>query len=159
MKNKGGRPPIFETPEEMQKKIDEYFEWCDNRTRTIYDKDTGKEILIVHPAPYTMSGLARRLEMSRRTLVDYAEKNEFLPTIKKAREKVHEDVETRLLETPNQTGAIFNLKNNFEWIDKKEIQQTGDFTLYLKRLENTLDEIESLNERPKLKAGSIQKAS
>nr|BDD48024.1 hypothetical protein 3 [Gammaproteobacteria bacterium] len=122
----GGRPVLYDSVEEMQKIIDEYFEWCDNRTKTIYDDKTGSEVVITHPAPYTMSGLARRLGMSRRTLVDYAKKDKFLPTIKAARERVHEDVENRLMETRNQTGAIFNLKNNFGWVDKNETDLTSN---------------------------------
>lgn len=115
---KTGRPPMYETPEDMQKVIDEYFDWCDNRVKVVYDKKSGSEISITHPAPYTMSGLARHLGMSRRALVDYKKKSKFLPTIKEARERVQEDVETRLMETRNQTGAIFNLKNNFNWKEK-----------------------------------------
>lgn len=124
--NPVGRPLIFKTPEEMQKVIDEYFDWCDNRGIEKVDDD-GKRYMIASPAPYTMSGLARRLGMDRRTLVDYTERDEFLPTLKAARERVHEDVETRLMEK-QATGAIFNLKNNFGWKDesKTDITSGGD---------------------------------
>lgn len=115
------RPVKYETVEELQKVIDEYFDWCDNRTRTIYDDKTGKEVLVVYPAPYTMSGLARRLGLSRQGLMEYKAKPEFTQAIMDARERIHEDVETRLMETKNQSGAIFNLKNNFGW---KEEQHT-----------------------------------
>jgi hypothetical protein len=68
-----------------------------------------------------MSGLARRLGMSRRTLVDYANKDEFLLTIKEARNRVEEDVESRMNEKHTFTpGLIFNAKNNFDWKDKSE---------------------------------------
>lgn len=127
-KNKVGKPLLFKTPEAMQEAIDEYFDWCDNRTVQGYDSKTNEPFMYVSPAPYTMSGLARRLGMDRRTLVDYAHRDKYLPTIKAARERVHEDVETRLLEK-QATGAIFNLKNNFGWVDKTEVEQSGDFSV------------------------------
>lgn len=123
-KHPGGRPRIFKSPEEMQKAIDEYFDWCDNRLVQGYDSKTNEQFAYISPAPYTMSGLARRLGMDRRTLIDYKELDEFLPAIKLARERVHEDVETRLMEK-QATGAIFNLKNNFGWKDETKSDITS----------------------------------
>jgi hypothetical protein len=122
MAHAGGRPLLYKTVAEMQKIIDEYFQWCEDRAAKKVGDD-GKEYMISSPAPYTMSGLARRLGMDRRTLVDYAERDEFLPTIKAARERIHEDVETRLMEK-QPTGAIFNLKNNFGWQDEHKVDHT-----------------------------------
>lgn len=124
-KHPGGRPLLYKTPEEMQKAIDEYFDWCDNRIMTIYDEKKGTDITINHPAPYTMSGLARRLGMDRRSLIEYQERDQFFLTIKAARERVHEDVETRLMEK-QATGAIFNLKNNFGWKDESKTDITSN---------------------------------
>lgn len=112
------RPLTFKTPEEMQDVINEYFDYCDNRIKTIWDDDKQKEIAVTNPAPYTMHGLARALKIDRRTLIDYTELDKFLPTIKAARERIAEDVETRLMDGRAQTGAIFNLKNNFGWKDE-----------------------------------------
>src|SRR5687768_776712 len=115
MTHAGGRPLTFKTVKELQDKIDEYFEWCDSRVKAVFDVKTNKEYVITNQSPYTMSGLANRLGIDRRTLVDYAHKDEFFPAIRAARERVHEDVETRMMETKNEKGAIFNLKNNFGW--------------------------------------------
>ena len=103
-----GRPPKYKTPEEMQVIIDQYF--VDNQYRT--DNGVIKR--------YTMSGLALTLGMSRRALVDYAHKDEFLPTIKDARLVVEESLEQSLYGT-GVAGVIFNLKNNFGWKDQQEI--------------------------------------
>lgn len=119
-KNPVGRPLLFKNKEELSKLIDEYFDWCDNRTRSVYIKELGDNMEISSPAPYTMSGLARRIGIDRDTILNYSKKEEFFGTIKAARERVQEDVETRLMETSNQSGAIFNLKNNFGWKDKTE---------------------------------------
>lgn len=122
--NPVGRPLAFKSVEELQKVIDEYFEWCDNRIKTIWDDKTQTEIAVTNPAPYTMSGLARRLGIDRKTLLNYSKKDEFFPTIREARERVHEDVETRLMGTRNEKGAMFNLKNNFGWKDETKTDVT-----------------------------------
>ena len=124
--NPVGRPLAFKTPEELETKIAEYFAFCDNRIQQVYSPKSEGVIEVINPAPYTMSGLALSLGLDRRTLLDYSNRDEFLPTIKAAREKVHADVETRLMEK-NATGAIFNLKNNFGWVDKTETDQTHNF--------------------------------
>lgn len=125
MSNPNGRPPIFKTAEEMQKVIDEYFQWCDDRAIKIYDDKTQTEKMISSPAPYTMSGLARRLGFSRETLSNYKEKTGFLDTIKAARDRVEEDVESRMNDKHTFTaGLIFNAKNNFGWKDRSEVENT-----------------------------------
>lgn len=126
MAHPGGRPPLYTSAEEMQKIIDEYFEWCDNRAVKIWDDTKKSEIMISSPAPYTMSGLARRLGMSRQSLINYSEKTKFLDAIKAARDRVEEDVESRMNEKHTFTpGLIFNAKNNFGWKDKSEQEITG----------------------------------
>lgn len=128
-KNPVGRPLAFKSVEELQAKIDEYFEWCDNRTIESWTEKQGKKIVNV-PAPYTMSGLARRLNISRETLVQYSHKDKFSDALICAREKVQEDVENRLMETKNEKGAMFNLKNNFGWKDKSETEHSGGINVF-----------------------------
>lgn len=99
------RPLIFKTPEELEEKIDAYFAECE-----------------VKEKPKTMSGLALALGVERKTLVNYAERDAFLPTIKKARQTVENQNEEMLVSGKGSaTGIIFNLKNNFGWVDKSEI--------------------------------------
>lgn len=127
LKNKGGRPLKFKTVEELQKAVDEYFIWCDNRTKKIWIEKTQSEALVSDPAPYTMSGLARRLDLSRKSLINYKRRTKYLHTIKEARMRVHEDVETRLMDKGG-VGPIFNLKNNFGWKDesRQDITSKGE---------------------------------
>lgn len=120
-----GRPPKFKTPEEMQKAIDKFFDDCDNRIKQIITK-RGDLIDTVVPAPYTMSGLAMALGMSRQALVTYSHKDTFLDTIRAARSRCEKDIENRLMETTNQTGAIFVLKNNFGWRDQLDLEHSGN---------------------------------
>jgi hypothetical protein len=105
-KHAGGRPPLYTSVEELDKGIERYFQECDV-TRT----------------PYTMSGLAYALGMDRTSLIRYGKEEQFYNSIKKAKEKVEKSLEEKLVAgTGNATGIIFNLKNNYDWKDKQEIE-------------------------------------
>jgi len=106
-KNKGGRPPLYTSADDLEVLIDEYF-----KTDAFIGEGDNRMY-----AP-TMSGLAFHLDMDRKTLLNYSKKEEFFPTIKRARSKVGVALEQRLYGN-NVTGIIFNLKNNFDWQDKK----------------------------------------
>lgn len=133
----------FKTVEELQDKIDEYFAYCDNRIQQVYSPKSESVIEVINPAPYTMSGLASYLGIDRGTVLNYSKDEKFFSTIKAAREKVHADVETRLMEK-NATGAIFNLKNNFGWKDQtyQDITTDGESLNKVKELSD-----EELKER------------
>jgi len=121
-KHAGGRPLIFKSVEELSKKIDEYFDYCDNRLVQGYDNKTNEQFAYISPEPYTMSGLAYYLGIDRKTLINYCDKNEFFHTVKKARDRVEMDIDRRLNDKREFTpGLIFNLKNNFDWKDKTEV--------------------------------------
>ena len=77
--------------------------------------------------PYTITGLALFLDMDRQTLLRYEKEYEddFCYTIKKAKERVQEFVECCLFRKGITAGVIFNLKNNFGWQDKQEIDTTS----------------------------------
>lgn len=108
-KHAGGRPPKYTNVDDLQVLIDKYFET---------DAYLGEGDNRMY-AP-TMGGLAYALDLSRQSLLNYANKDEFLDAIKRARTKVGMALEQRLYSN-NVAGIIFNLKNNFDWKDKKEI--------------------------------------
>lgn len=97
-KHAGGRPPKYNTPEEMQAVIDGYFD--------------------THDKP-TVTGLCLALDLpDRQSLLYYQhEKPEFLDTIKRAKMRIAEYIEEGLYRPTQVTGLIFNLKNNFGWKD------------------------------------------
>lgn len=109
-----GRPRKYKTVAEVEKIINEYFDKC--------DKD-GK--------PYTVTGLAIELDMSRKMLLEYCDRvdengDSFRNSIKKAKDRCEAKIEEGLLSGKyNATGAIFNLKNNYGWKDKQEQEITG----------------------------------
>lgn len=115
-KHPGGRPAKFKTPEEMQEKIDQYFEECGVTFKVGYDG------LVKHP---TVTGLSVALGFAdRQSLIDYAGKDEFSCTIKQAKLKIEEHLE-QCLHNSSVAGTIFNLKNNFGWKDKHEQEFSG----------------------------------
>lgn len=109
-----GRPRKYKTVAEVEKIINEYFDKCDK---------TGK--------PYTVTGLAIELDMSRKMLLEYCDRvdengDSFRNSIKKAKDRCEAKIEEGLLSGKyNATGAIFNLKNNYGWKDKQEQEITG----------------------------------
>ena len=106
------RPKLYTDVKTQSDIIDDYFE-----NEAFMGEGDNKVF-----AP-TMSGLAYKLDMDRKSLLNYSKEEKFLPTIKRARERVHQALEQRLYGN-NVTGIIFNLKNNFGWKDVKaqEIQ-------------------------------------
>jgi hypothetical protein len=119
------RPLKYNNVDDIQRAIDEYFDNCDNRVQQVYSAKNDGVIEVIDPEPYTMSGLAYAMGIDRDTLLSYSKRDEFIGTIKRARDKVHSDVERRLMEGKGAVGAIFNLKNNFNWKDKTETDITS----------------------------------
>lgn len=102
----GGRPLKYKSVKTMQTDIDKYFKECDASGR-----------------PYTVSGLAYALGTNRQTLINYEGKDEFVDTIKRAKARIELFNEELLYNKDvSTTGVIFNLKNNYGWKDKQEIE-------------------------------------
>lgn len=79
-----------------------------------------------------MTGLAMAIGITRRTLVRYGDKDDFCLTVIRAREYVQEYLEQLLYNPGSSHGIQFSLKNNFNWIDKQELEQTGNIHLHFK---------------------------
>ena len=80
--------------------------------------------------PYTISGLADALDMSRQSLLNYSKKEEFFDTITRAKRKCEVYAEEQLFDKSGVNGAKFSLANNFEgWKEKQEIEHSGSLKL------------------------------
>lgn len=108
---------------ELEKAINQYFDNCDKDGR-----------------PYTMSGLAYHLGIDRATLVRYGDRDLFANLIKKAKSRVESYLEEHLYRLGNNSGIIFNLKNNYGWRDTVEVK-TDEETSKLDELIEALKDV------------------
>ena len=53
---------------------------------------------------------------------DYENKSDYSDTIKVAKQRIEKYNAEQLYRTTQVTGIIFNLKNNFDWKDKREVE-------------------------------------
>lgn len=100
----------YKNEKELKKGIESYFRECDEKEK-----------------PYTVSGLAYSLDIDRQTLINYEERDSFSSLIKKAKAKIQAQLEENaLIGKGNPTFTIFNLKNNYGWKDKTEMEIRKD---------------------------------
>ena len=104
-KNKTGRPLLFESAEELEKKIQEYLNRCKA------EKDIP-----------TLADLSVFLDCDRKTFYNYEDRDDFFPTIKRVKDKILAIQEKMALKGELQpTVWIFTAKNNFGYSDRQEI--------------------------------------
>jgi hypothetical protein len=147
----------FKTVQELNEKIDAYFKSCEDPENPGHYK-----------RPLTMSGLALALDTNRQTLMVYKngeydpvypegtkdeEKHLYSDSLKRALAIVEKYVEEYMFLGKNQTGVIFNAKNNFGWQDKYH----NDLTSNGKNLFNLKDTTDA--ELENLAAGSEEGTS
>jgi hypothetical protein len=156
-KNKVGRPLKFPDVASLESAISEYFKSCEpknsKRRVVIFNSKTGKskyawEKCISDPEPYTLSGLAVFLDIDRRSLINYRDRPEYFPTITRAKGLIEAWWEKYLSYGKNPNAAIFNLKNNWEWVDKTELGVNKTDTEVL----NGMEELERQNRESALRA-------
>ena len=111
-KNLGGRPRKFETAEQLEAEINNYF-------KEFYEVESLEDL----KRKPTVAGLALRLGFeSRQSIYDYAEDEKFSYVIKRAILAI-EDFHESSLSGNNVTGHVFWLKNH-GWKDKSEVDNT-----------------------------------
>lgn len=96
---------IFNKPEELLEKVEQYFE------TTLTDE-------------ITITGLCLFLGIHKDTLYEYNKRDGFSDIVKMARLRVENAYEISLRKN-GRTGDIFALKN-FGWTDKQEIEHSGE---------------------------------
>lgn len=122
--NNGGRPPKYESAEDLQDAIDDYF-----------DQTSGDDSLI------TVTGLALHLGFeSRQSLYDYQQREEFSYIIARAKLRVEHSYELRLMGS-NVRGSIFALKQ-MGWSDKSELDlKSSDGSMSPQTLDDFYSEV------------------
>lgn len=127
-----GMTPMYTSVEEIESKIEQYFEDCkgypltDNEGNQIFNKFGLPIFIDVHPP--TVTGLALALGFtSRQALLNYQAKLEFVDTITRAKARVEQYAEERLFDRDGSNGAQFSLRNNFKgWDADKKNDDSGD---------------------------------
>ena len=154
-----GRPSKFTSPEQLEGLIKDYFDSITisvprTKQNTNPDKDVDDDFRepilnnlweqIVDTEWVSIPSilwLCEYLDIHRSTLIDYEEIPEFSNTIKKAKQIIEKYNAEQLYRKEQVTGIIFNLKNNFDWKDKSEVDNNTKFTLVW----DVLSEIQWLN--------------
>ena len=127
-----GMTPKYTSVEEIEIKIEQYFEDCkgypltDEKGKQIFNKFGSPIFIDVHPP--TVTGLALALGFtSRQALLNYQAKPAFVDTITRAKARVEQYAEERLFDRDGSNGAQFSLRNNFKgWDADKKNDDSGD---------------------------------
>lgn len=141
-----GRPPKFESAEKLELKIKDYFDnititksaWDyvengekDEKGNPLFNKvpklnNAGNQIKYTEYVEIpTINGICSFLEINKDTWTEYSNKELFSVPIKKAKERIEKYLEEQLYRKDQVTGIIFNLKNNYGWKDKQDIEHSG----------------------------------
>lgn len=126
-------------PEELEAKIKDYFDSITiSKPRTKQNTDPDKDVDDDFREPIlndlweqivdkeyveipSILWMCEYLGIVRTTLLEYEAKHDYLDTIKVAKQRIEKYNAEQLYRTTQVTGIIFNLKNNFDWKDKTEV--------------------------------------
>lgn len=115
---------IYPTPDSLQAKVDEYFDWC---LKVTHDPKTGFDKVHENHTP-TFAGLARYLGFTTRAqLLNYADDRDerYTYVVKGACLRLEEYLEGKLVYAKAPAGIMFSLKNNAGWEETSKRQLTG----------------------------------
>ena len=102
-----GRPRIIESPEEMDRLVDEYVSRCRELEESL-----------------TLTGMILHMGLSSRQSFDrYREREGFRDSVRRAKLLIEEEYEKKL-DRPRCAGPIFALKN-MGWSDRRELEVSG----------------------------------
>lgn len=102
-----GQPPCFNSREELQKGIEDYFNSC-----LIYETDDNGVVIGAKWAKKpTLGGLAIHLGCDRATIWNYSKSDRYFDIIKRAKDIITNFTEELLIEGKNIPGAINTLVN------------------------------------------------
>jgi hypothetical protein len=118
-----GRPPIFETVDDLDNAIHKYFNEGVKIRKVVVGKAPNQQVIEIEVP--TITGLCYYIGFeSRQSFYDYELRPEFSYTVKRARLFIEQEYEEQLI-TGNTVGAIFALKN-MGWKDKHETEHSGE---------------------------------
>ena len=151
MAHPGGRPKKFNTPEELEIAVKHYFNTI-TKDYALYDniivgyEDEEKKKPVYKKEPRlnnaneqvfeteyfeipSITGLCVFLNINKDTWNEYSKHEEYSDSITRAKEIIEKYNVEQLYRKEQVNGVIFNLKNNFGWKDKTEVETTGETTV------------------------------
>jgi len=109
-----GRPPKFESPEQLQQMFEEW--------QATFTKD-------VDEIP-DVEGFCIYLDTARQTLFDYEQKNEYSDTVKRIKDWIiYKKKQLAMKGKIPPAIYIFDAKNNAGYVDKQEIDSRNTHTV------------------------------
>jgi hypothetical protein len=124
---KRGRPKKY-TLEYIQEMIKEYVAFCYEPQRSMFGDvitDENGEIVYTQSKPFTLEGFNSFISWDKETFTLYEAQEEFSETLKNFRELVRQYAVNSLFTNSRTAGVIFNLKNNWGWVDKQITENTN----------------------------------
>ena len=118
----GGRPRKWDSKEALQRDIDRYYKYCDDKNR-----------------PVTIAGLAYYLDVDRQTIYNYEKKDEFFDTIKKAKNYIVMRLEEEAIMN-GRAGTIFVMKQ-YGYTDKHEVTNEIQGESFVRALNTFTDKL------------------
>ena len=133
----GGRFRMWETEEDLQKDVDDYFKWCDENPIGKQEVSMKTAVTIEIKRPYTVEGLALHLGVTRQTLWNYQKNpkySRFFDILTQAKEKiVRSHIEGGMAGVYNPVLTKFLLTNNAQYREKVETATDGELTVKIVR--------------------------
>lgn len=116
----------FSSANELTIAVEKYFIDCAAKRKTVLDR-RGVAVDVDCPEIPTISGLAVALGVDRRTVVNYAKRDDYGDIIARARARVEAAMEQHLMTRDGAQGAKFSLSVNYGWtpVDRKEVDVRG----------------------------------
>ena len=148
VKNKGGRPRLFEdTPEDIEKwnnlmqgyiksvtykkdvvvtvdKVNSKGKVVEVRELLLDDEGNPIQELAFFAIP-SFLGLVNYMGIGKDAVIEYSKKPKFSESYKEVMDIIQQYTADLLQTKNNVAGVIFTLKNNFGWQDKKELEVTS----------------------------------
>lgn len=119
-----GRKPEkkFQTAEDLENAVNSYFIWCDEQREIVTDSKGNTKVVA---KPYTITGLCVYIGITRDTFISYSKDPVLENVIAMAKLRVENYIEENSLNGKvNPIMSIFNLKNNFGWVDRVEVNNS-----------------------------------
>lgn len=149
----------YETPEELQKAVDAYFDSCFGPTyyRGQQVLDANGDPVMTQIEPFTVTGLARHLHITTVTLYKYEAHakaglipQEYADIVIDAKLRIQEYAEKRLYDRDGSSGARFVLEAGFGWMTKKEKKELKQNKKRIELSQQKLEFIKKKAEEDKL---------